>query len=234
MKNNYYLNCAYVPSELEVFSDKKEKDLFLEINNGNEKIREEFIKYNLRSVIYEVNRKFAYWYLEGIVDKEELFSVGVMGLIKAVDTFNVDKNCKFITYSITCIDNEIKMFIRNAKKNYSVLSLDSSIFKENNNNSLKDKLIDKHDFVETILKKEEYELIDRIVNNLPFKKREIIRMYFGFGGKKYNQKEISDFFGFSQSYASRVIRQILKEIEIELKQIEDKQAKNIKQNKRRY
>lgn len=212
-KSNYssVIGNAILPSKL---SEMEEKDLFLRFNNGDNNAREKIIKHNLKSVIYEINKKFTYWYEHGFIDKEELFSVGVIGLIKAVDTFDINKNYKFVSYSTICIDNEIRMFIRSMKFNNCVLSLESDSNKKDG--FIGDKISDGSDFVDDILTKEEYVLIDQIINNLPSEEKNIIRMYFGFDGKRFKQGEISKIYNITQSYVSRIINKILKKIEIEL------------------
>lgn len=211
------------------------KTYFFKIKNEDMNIREKFIKYNLRAVMYEVNKNFFYWQEQGVIEKEELLSVGIIGLIKAVDTFDVSKNYKFITYAITCIDNELKMFIRNMKKSPNALSLENNIYTDDESDkTLNDILYDNYDFVEDLIKKEEYEIIDKIVDKLPLKEKVIIRMYFGFDGKRYNQQELSKLCNVSQSYMSKIIRKILKRIENRLLQMQVCEKGMLKKNKRRY
>ena len=235
MENNYFNNMFDNNIMLENFSDLNEKDIFFKIKNGDMNIREKFIKYNLRAVMYEVNKNFFYWQEQGVIEKEELLSVGIIGLIKAVDTFDVSKNYKFITYAITCIDNELKMFIRNMKKSLNALSLENNIYTDDESDkTLNDILYDNYDFVEDLIKKEEYEIIDKIVDKLPLKEKVIIRMYFGFDGKRYNQQELSKLCNVSQSYMSKIIRKILKRIENRLLQMQVCEKGMLKKNKRRY
>lgn len=235
MENNYFNNMFDNNIMLENFSDLDEKDIFFKIKNGDMNIREKFIKYNLRAVMYEVNKNFFYWQEQGVIEKKELLSVGIIGLIKAVDTFDVSKNYKFITYAITCIDNELKMFIRNMKKSPNALSLENNIYTDDESDkTLNDILYDNYDFVEDLIKKEEYEIIDKIVDKLPLKEKVIIRMYFGFDGKRYNQQELSKLCNVSQSYMSKIIRKILKRIENRLLQMQVCEKGMLKKNKRRY
>lgn len=235
MENNYFNNMFDNNIMLENFSDLDEKDIFFKIKNGDMNIREKFIKYNLRAVMYEVNKNFFYWQEQGVIEKEELLSVGIIGLIKAVDTFDVSKNYKFITYAITCIDNELKMFIRNMKKSPNALSLENNIYTDDESDkTLNYILYDNYDFVEDLIKKEEYEIIDKIVDKLPLKEKVIIRMYFGFDGKRYNQQELSKLCNVSQSYMSKIIRKILKRIENRLLQMQVCEKGMLKKNKRRY
>ena len=84
------------------------------------------------------------------------------------------------------------MFIRNMKKSPNALSLENNIYTDDESDkTLNDILYDNYDFVEDLIKKEEYEIIDKIVDKLPLKEKVIIRMYFGFDGKRYNQQELS-------------------------------------------
>ena len=162
---------------------------------------------------------------------DDLISNGIIGLIKAVDNYDVTRNCKFHTYAFKCIDNQIRMSFRNEKKYLDVISLEDNLYQDDDSNILiKDVIIDDTDEYEKIFTNDEYLIIRKIVDSLPIKEKDIIKMYFGFDGKIYNQKELAEVVGLSQSYLSRLICKILKKITYKLYQfgIVDKKYIKIK------
>lgn len=185
---------------------KKEEiyKLFQEANNGSKEAKDKLIIHNIRLVLHQVHTKF----ISVEYDKDELVSLGIMGLIKAVDTYDLSKNSSFSTYAIACINNEILMFLRKLKKDNKLDSLDSAVFKNSFNESIKleDTLFDDKNIVEDFEKKEMSIIIRKLVQELPDKEKEIIMLYFGFyNDRTYTQKEISKIFKLSQSYISRII-----------------------------
>lgn len=186
--------------------------------NGDLKAREQVIIHNIRLVINEVNKKYA----NTPYDRKELVSIGIVGLVKSVDTFDTDKNFEFATYATKCIDNEILMFLRKGKKYVSHQSFDTTIGIDKNGNEqkLEDILEDhKSDFVSEYENKITYNEIRKMVYNLPGRDKEIILLHFGFiDDHIYTQKEISDKFKVSQSYVSRLITKIVKNIGIQLQE----------------
>ena len=184
---------------------------FKEMNNGDVKAREKIIYHNILLVLNEVNTKFSHY-----TDLEELFSVGLIGLIKSVDTFNIDLNFKFSTYAKKCIDNEILMFLKKTKKFTLDKSLESLITTDQSGNQLKleDVLADEgSDFVSDYEKREFFAEIREVVYQLPLPNRDIVLLYFGFiGDHAYNQKEIAEKFNISQSYVSRIITKNISKI----------------------
>ena len=184
---------------------------FKEMNNGDVKAREKIIYHNILLVLNEVNTKFSHY-----TDLEELFSVGLIGLIKSVDTFNIDLKFKFSTYAAKCIDNEILMFLKKTKKFTLDKSLESLITTDQSGNQLKleDVLADEgSDFVSDYEKREFFAEIREVVYQLPLPNRDIVLLYFGFiGDHAYNQKEIAEKFNISQSYVSRIITKNISKI----------------------
>lgn len=198
--NNYEV----LPDKL---SDEELNNYFLDMKNGDYSAREKIIEHNLSFVIYEVNSKFS----NTLCDKDDLVSAGIIGLIKAIDNYDGTKNSKFATYASKCIDNEIRMSLRNVRKHLNLLRLDDYV------NCVSDTtfvelLCDEKDFFENVFTKEEYEIVRKIISELPFKEKIIVEMYFGFNGRKYTQVEIAKEVNISQSYLSRVIKDILNKI----------------------
>ena len=198
--NNYEV----LPDKL---SDEELNNYFLDMKNGDYSAREKIIEHNLSFVIYEVNSKFS----NTLCDKDDLVSAGIIGLIKAIDNYDGTKNSKFATYASKCIDNEIRMSLRNVRKHLNLLRLDDYV------NCVSDTtfvelLCDEKVFFENVFTKEEYEIVRKIISELPLKEKIIVEMYFGFNGRKYTQVEIAKEVNISQSYLSRVIKDILNKI----------------------
>lgn len=195
-----------------------EEDLlicFKKLNKGEKDFRNVIIISNLGIVLNRIKIRFS----KTNYDLEELFNIGTIGLIKSVDTFDMSKKNKFSTYAAVCIDNEILMFLRKNKNYYNVLSIDYSLAQEKNNcdflisDTLKDK---SKDFVLDYELREQMLHVDEVVEGLPEREREIIKLYYGFYGKIYSQEEISKIYNVSQSYISRIIRKTLLKLKIKL------------------
>lgn len=219
---------------------KKELYSYLEqYKQGDLKAREQVIIHNIRLVLNQVSKKFA----NTRYDKKELVSIGVVGLVKSVDTFDTDKNFEFATYATRCIDNEILMFLRKGKKSAFDQSINTPIGtdKEGNEKKIEDILEDDiSDFVSDYEDQITYNEVRKIVYNLPDRDREIILLYFGFiDDHSYTQKEIADKLNITQSYVSKLIIKIVKRIGIQLQDNDvietvgrpGKKTKNLKSNK---
>ena len=155
-------------------------------------------------------------------DKKDLISIGNVGLIKAVLTFDKSRNMEFASYAAKCIDNEILQFLRKLKKLQNIDSLDrtisKSVYKEGYVTTLGDITPSKNDMVEEYDRKECYQIIREIVSNLPSQDMVIIMLYFWFDNDKFHtQAEIAMITSLSQSWVSRVIRKIVERIEQQLK-----------------
>lgn len=195
----------------------KEKEVYLlleKIRKGDELARQEFIAHNIRLVISRVLGRFK----NVAYDKKDLISIGCIGLIKAVDTFDTNKSVKFLQYARVCIDNEILMFLRKLNKINMIDSLDKAIIQDFDGNELTllDVLDDQSiNIQEDYVYDENKAAIRSLVLQLPQFERQIIMLYFGFyNNHEFTQKEISEMLNYSQSYISRVIKKtisILKE-----------------------
>lgn len=216
---NLFKNTYLLPDKL---SDSEFKKLFLEFKFGSLSSKKKIVEHNLKLVIFIVNNVFSYWYSQNIVDKEDLISSGVVGLIKAIDSFDLDKKNQFSSYASMCISNEIKLFLRKFKHSANMLSLDQKIRIDSSENedSLMYFIQDNKDYYDDILEKNEYELIDNIVDKLPDKYKKIVKMYFGFGMERMSQQKIADVLGLSQCYISRLLDKALEKITTELLRVE--------------
>ena len=192
-------------------SNQEVNKLLEKIKQGDECARKKLAEHNIRLVIYEVTRRFN----SVPYDKKDLISIGNIGLMKAISTFDISKKTKFLTYAVKCIDNEILMFLRNLKKERNVDSLDVTISYDKNGNELKiiDTISNKTDIVEDYTNNETYQAIRQLVNDLPNRDKEIIMLHFGFyGDKTYTQAEIANMLFISQSSISRLVKKIVKKL----------------------
>lgn len=191
-------------------------DCFAKYKSGDKSAREVIIKHNIRLVLNQVIRKFS----NTPYDKKDLISIGIIGLIKSVDTFDTSRNLQFTTYSAKCIDNEILMFIRKNKKHINDDSLDRILCTDKNGNKLRieDRLYDENsDFISDYEDKELYDSIHRIIESFPERDKKIIMLYFGFiDNQPLNQKQIADKLNICQSSVSKIIKKYLKIISLQL------------------
>ena len=201
-------------------SDKVSKEEFIvllkQARSGNIDARNELIMINLGLVKYRVNAKFPV----SRFDKEDLLSIGTFGLIKAVDSYDLERGVNFTTYAVRCIDNEILQILR--KKYIDTESLDR--YYGNN---------DMYDFVcfqdvtptrvveEDYEKKEMYNIIDSLVSELPELERQVVELYFGFyNEKELPQKDIAKKLSMSQPWVSRTLKKSLKNIKLRIEDME--------------
>jgi len=189
------------------------------MREGSKEARQILIVHNTRLVIYQVVNKFCRF----DYDKKELVCVGIVGLIKAIDTFDISKGYKFISYATTCIDNEILMFLRKLKKSNVEESLDT-IFLDNEDEEyiLDELLLDDidiiADYVEKYEKPEIYIAIREIVNQLPPREKTAVILYFGFyDNPRHNQEQISKKLEVSRSTVSKILTKAINRIGLKLK-----------------
>ncbi len=175
------------------------------------------IEHNLRLVVY-IAKKFD----NTGVGVEDLISIGTIGLIKAINTFNPEKNIKLATYASRCIENEILMFLRRNSKTRMEVSIDEPLNVDWDGNELllSDILGTDEDVIGKGLEDEvERKLLRKAVNRLSDRERCIIRMRFGLGmpdGREMTQKEVAELLGISQSYISRLEKKIMKQLKREM------------------
>lgn len=203
----------FVESNLPKPLTKKEiYEYFKKYQDGDKSAKEKIIKHNIRLVINLVMTKYATVSYE----KKELVSIGLLGLIKAVNTFDTSKNVKFSTYAIKCIDNEILMFLRKSKKYVNDVSFNQSLGldKDGKELTLEDILIsNNYDLVSEYENKEIYAIVRQIVEELPDREREIVMLHFGFVDDKiYTQQEIAKKLNITQSYVFKVKKKVLKKM----------------------
>ena len=197
---------------------KEEQVAFELLKNGDKKGKELLIVHNLRLVVY-IAKKFE----STGIGLEDLISIGTIGLIKSVNTFQPDKKIKLATYASRCIENEILMFLRKSNQYRNDISIDEplNIDWDGNELLLSDILGTDSDVVTRDIESEvERELILREIENLNGREKTIMKMRFGIqSGREMTQKQVADVVGISQSYISRLEKKILKRIKRNLEKI---------------
>lgn len=194
---------------------EEEETVMAELRAGDETHRELLITHNLRLVVY-IAKKFE----SACASTEDLVSIGTIGLMKAVKTFNPDKNIKLATYASRCIENEILMHLRKVGNARYEMSFDEplSIDWDGNELTLRDVLGSEPDEISMDIEySDEKALLLKIVMSLPEKERELMKMRFGILGEtEHTQKELADYMGISQSYISRLEKRILEKIRTQM------------------
>lgn len=189
-----------------------------ELRNGSSYARQVLIERNMRLVAHIVKK-----YSQPELDAEDLISIGTIGLIKAIDSFNSEKASRIGTYAAKCIDNEILMYLRAEKKRNRDVSLFESIGtdKEGNAITLVDVLeCDEEAAIDRISMKSDiqgvYTVYGRVLND---RERKIIALRYGlFGGEEYTQREIGKMLGISRSYVSRIEKSALEKMREAMKE----------------
>ena len=195
----------------EALSAEEERECFKKCRAGDMKARDKLIEHNLRLVAHIVRK-----YYISSKNTEDLISVGTIGLVKAVDSFNYENGTRFATYGAKCIQNEILMLFRSQKKLGCEVSLDDTIDVDKDGNPLTyidiictdDTIADDVDKKMKITKVLEY-----IRDQLDEREKKIIIMRYGLGNtRNYTQREVADILGISRSYVSRIEKSVLEKI----------------------
>ena len=193
------------------FTREEEEEKINALLNGEESVRKQLIEHNLRLVVY-IARKFD----NTGVELDDLISVGTIGLIKAVNTFNAEKKIKLATYASRCIENEILMHLRKIVRIRGEVSLDEplNVDFEGNELLLCDVLGTDSDCVFTSIESSvDQELLFTALESLPSREKQIMALRFGlYGMEEMTQKQVADMLGISQSYISRLEKKIVKKL----------------------
>ena len=194
-------------------SAEKERACFAAFHEkGDRDARSTLIEHNLRLVAHIIKKYYA-----GAKEQEDLISIGTIGLIKAVDTFDYTKSHRLATYASRCIENEILMYFRSRKKLQGEVSLSDSIETDQDGNDLM--LMDVVGVDDTMLSdlqdREDSVLVRRLVREcLTDREREIVTLRYGLGGRMpRTQREIAKKLGISRSYVSRIEKRALEKLE---------------------
>lgn len=205
--------CASFPKPL---SEEEESGCIEKYKNGDTDARNILIEHNLRLVAH-VAKKYTSSGRIASVDFDDIISIGTIGLIKGIDSFNADKNVRLATYAARCIENEILMYIRSSKKYSNDMFLQDPVGHDFDGNEITvmdmvksdddpvpDEVSDRIDIMRMIQKIEEV---------LDEREREIIKMRYAiYGGEEITQREIAAMLGISRSYVSRIEKKALKKI----------------------
>ena len=187
---------------------EEETEYILRLAEGSEEAKQTLIERNLRLVVY-IARRFE----NTGINIEDLISIGTIGLIKAINTYDPAKNIKLATYASRCIENEILMFLRKTSNKKTEVSLDEPLNTDWDGNELllSDILGTDADVVMRPMEDDaDRKLLFDAIEKLTERERNIIIMRFGLGGKQeLTQKEVADMMGISQSYISRLEKRII-------------------------
>ena len=219
-KDIHYIGGSDIlPAPLEAAAEKKAiKDLGTEKDENARKI---LIEHNLRLVVY-IAKKFD----NTSVGVEDLISIGTIGLIKAINTFNPTKNIKLATYASRCIENEILMYLRRTSKMKLEVSIDEPLNVDWDGNELllSDILGTEEDVIYKDMEDEvEKDLLKNAVSRLSPRERKIVELRYGLkrrDGAEMTQKEVADLMGISQSYISRLEKKIMMRLKKEIVKFE--------------
>lgn len=210
----FFINSSEVLPE--PLSPEEEMKYIIAFNNGDMKARDKLIEHNLRLVVY-IAKKFE----NSGIYIEDLISIGSIGLIKSVMTFNKDKNIKLATYASRCIENEILMFLRKNGKMKAEVSFDEPLNVDWDGNELllSDILGTEENLIMKDLESdEEKRILYQAVNNLNKRERDIIVLRFGlYGQEELTQKQVAELMGISQSYISRLEKKIIDKMKQQIK-----------------
>lgn len=189
-------------------SNEEEADMLERLSNGEEEIRQILVERNLRLVVY-IAKKFE----NTGVGLEDLISIGTIGLMKAINTFNTDKKIKLATYASRCIENEILMYLRRSNRIKGEISIDEPLNQDGDGNELllSDILGTDSDITSRRIEDEvDKTLLRAAIDKLSNRERNIMKLRFGFiSGNEKTQKEVADMLGISQSYISRLEKKII-------------------------
>ena len=196
----------------------EEERYYLERSSqGDMEARNILVERNLRLVAHVMKKYYAQ-----TSDQEDLISIGTIGLIKAINTFNPVKNIKLATYASRCIENEILMYLRRNSKTKMEVSIDEPLNVDWDGNELllSDILGTDDDVISQRLENEvEIKLLGKAISKLSPREQTIIKLRFGLGrqeGREKTQKEVADLLGISQSYISRLEKRIMKRLKKEI------------------
>lgn len=202
----------------EPLSPEEEKECIKNMNSGDEESKNILIERNLRLVAH-ISKKYS----TTSIDQDDLISIGTIGLIKAINSFDNSKNIRLATYAARCIDNEILMFIRSSKKTKAEVFLNESIGKDKDDNeiTLMD-VIEKEEMCvddEIDLRMKIRQLYNKMKELLKDREKLILELRFGLGGKRpQTQHEIAEKLGISRSYVSRIETKAINKLATEIKE----------------
>lgn len=212
----FYIGGADVlPEPLDSESEKKYIDMLM--RTGDKQAKEKLIEHNLRLVVY-IAKKFD----NTKVGAEDLISIGTIGLMKAINTFDASKSIKLATYASRCIENEILMYLRKNSKQKFEVSIDEPLNVDWDGNELllSDILGTEEDIIYKDLETQaDLKVLNQALKTLSGREKMIVELRFGLhskDGEELTQKQVADMLGISQSYISRLEKKIMKRLNREM------------------
>ena len=216
-----FINCLYLilyisngSSFPHPLNEEQEKEYFIKFKSGDKDAKNVLIEHNLRLVAHIIKK-----YYTSSVEQEDLISIGTVGLIKAINTFDPYKGASLSTYAARCIENEILMYFRNQKKLNSEIFLNDPIDsdKEGNNLSMLNILCSEDNIDEIVDQKITVQKLYKYIDGaLSEREKTIVKMRFGlYGSKSYTQKEVAERMGISRSYVSRIEKKAVTKLQRE-------------------
>ncbi len=199
-----HLQAGSFPSPL---SKQQEEQAFIDFKNGDKFAKDLLIRHNLRLVAHVIKK-----YYKNSHDHEDLISIGTIGLIKAVNSFEYDKGARFSTYAARCIENEVLMYYRQNKKEHNTVYIYDELDNDGGKNSLTicDSLADKFDMSADFENKEYIKKLYEIIKTLDPRSRQIIILRYGLcGTKPLTQQKVSKLLKISRSYVSRIEKRVI-------------------------
>ena len=209
----YIKGSQTLPPPLDIVEEEK---LLQKLMLEDEKAKQILVERNLRLVVY-IAKKFE----NTGIDFEDLISIGTIGLMKSINTFNLDKNIKLATYASRCIENEILMQLRKNSRIKNEVSIDEPLNKDGDGNELllSDILGTDSDITSKAIEDEvDMKLLKIAINHLDEREKYIMQLRFGIGSnhREKTQKEVADMLGISQSYISRLEKKIMNKMKKEI------------------
>ena len=191
-------------------SAREEIETFAALRAGDRSAREKIIRHNLRLVAHVAKKYYAQ-----PSDQEDLISIGTIGLMKAVDTFDTTRKARFATYASRCIENELRMHFRRERKNGVVVSLQETLEagKEDSALTLSDVLQDGFCMEDACERQDEARRLRRLIEGLPARERKLILLRYGLAGQPpLTQLETAQLLQISRSYVSRLETHALEQL----------------------
>ncbi len=209
-------NILYLALHLETsrfpqpLSPKKEAAAFAALREGDQAAWDTLVQHNLRLVAHVCKKYYA-----TPADQEDLISIGTIGLMKAVKTFDATRHARFATYASKCIENEIRMQFRRTRKAPTTISLQDSIDAGKGDSALtvSDLIKDDTCMEDDTEKAEDAQRLHSLIERLGGRERQVVLLRYGLGGQApLTQHEVADILGISRSYVSRIEKKVLHEL----------------------
>lgn len=189
-------------------SAREERECLKRMHGGDMEARNELIEHNLRLVAHIIKKYYA-----NSGEQDDLISIGTIGLIKAIDTFDSSKGIRLSSYAARCIENEVLMYFRSAKKNAQNISINEPIDTDKDGNALTlmDMMASEDDILENLDGKIKTEQLQKYIKEaLTPREQSIIRLRYGLGGSEpMTQRKVAQKLGISRSYVSRIEKKSL-------------------------